>query len=685
MNANKYMLLTLMFLLVATSVSAADFFAWNYMWDAAGELADWTQTNTPSVAGGVLILNMDNERVSQEWQASGEGSTTNFTCKNRLLASADGNCNPGWSGGVDDVRFGGRGGDFTANIDAYCGSAAIDNLAGFQYDEYNTWYLQYSRTGTEWWLYNASKELMYYCAGAGEHEDFHIRTDTAGTVQCKVDYTQCWNGTIADDPSPESAMNTIYTSAVRLNLPTDYYLLLTYIPESKYNTTQTIVATLELNNTNTSATNIAQTSTTATFYSQQTISDTHNVNKTHKWFVTLPLNGGGTETILSTPHNQTFYLLTIDNCSTNTVLVANITFYDEESPNTHINSTLQGAFDLYLGGVSFDTFTVNEYQQDAVSICLTLNNTVNVYARLYSIKEGLFTQRWYLVNATFTPNITQDIRVYNRESTIGTSNLLGTVRTPSYNYLRGVYATLERYYPDENTWRGVQMDKSDEFGQIFYNIIEESVDYRLRFRNENNRLYSTTNDMKFVCDSGVCEITFQVDTAAEATYGNVEYGWVYDNTTKVGELSFDDVTGVTSSVRLVVTQQGYGREVIICNESVVAASGSLTCNVSGYTGQIIVRAFSSASPETPLFIKFIFEKLEKLVDVIGVNDGMVWTMAITLTTIGAGLINPMAVVIGTILGLVFSAFIGLNTIFNYVFILAAASIGIIVALKLGGK
>jgi len=187
-------------------------YVWDYGWDDVTTLNDWTITNTPNITASILRLNSDNERILQEWQTSGEGSTTNFTCKVSINTSADGNCDIGWEGGQDQLKFYGRAGDFTPYIDTICNTAYTENIMYIPYDTFTTWYMQYSRAGTDWWLYAENRTLIYNCTTAGSHENFFIRTDTVSSIECQNDYIMCWNGTVGDEPNNLTQINLTLNS-----------------------------------------------------------------------------------------------------------------------------------------------------------------------------------------------------------------------------------------------------------------------------------------------------------------------------------------------------------------------------------------------------------------------------------------------------------------------------------------
>ena len=401
------------------------------------------------------------------------------------------------------------------------------------------------------------------------------------------------------------------------------------------------------------------------------------------WNYTLMSQNTNTSIVRSISQVVDFYVQ-LDNCSNASNKVLNISFFDEDVISGELNANLRGDFFLYtLNNYYLGNFTVNQNDSHVVDVCLLPNMTVLADANMYSIVSGGFTQRWFLINATLSNDSVSSVDVYNRPDTTGVSNLNGVVRTTTYDIFSNVYALLQRYYPAEGVWRTVQMDKSDEFGQIFFNIIEESVDYKIRFQNYTS-LLETTDEMKFICTSGVCTLTFQVSSVAVGVGSNLILNWSYDNGTEVGTLTWSDTTGLTNTVRLLVQKTTYGDSITICDTTTSASSGSIACNTSLYTGTFMVRVFASASPDAPIFLTWINKVTNALMDALTgkhPNEGMFWSMGIAVTIAMMGLVSPVTVIVTFILGLIFVFMFSFTNVITIAFIIGAAALGIIIAIK----
>ena len=385
----------------------------------------------------------------------------------------------------------------------------------------------------------------------------------------------------------------------------------------------------------------------------------------------------------TTTQNQTVAQFLLDNCTLGTNVTITLDIYDEETPSSKLDTYVEFVADYVVGNeTKVATFTFKDASN--YNLCLYPPNT-NISADIYMKynTSGGFTHRYYLINDSFT-NRTKNISMYNFNDQTGISDLKGTLRDKTtYLYADNVTAKLQRYYVAENSWRTVQMDRSGDFGLIFFNIREEDTDYRFKFFDLSNNLLKTTESMKFVCTAAVCDLTFLVEEFTGAV-GDIELniGYSYNNVTGDINVSWDDTTGLTQNIRLVVTKETMTGTLTICDTTVNAASGTIGCNVLAYTGAILVRVFSTASPEMPKFLEWINKGVNKLSSVIPSAEGAFWSFAIMLTAIGFGIATgPIGAIITVMFGLIILGFLDLFGIITIGLITVGCILGIIFGLK----
>lgn len=380
------------------------------------------------------------------------------------------------------------------------------------------------------------------------------------------------------------------------------------------------------------------------------------------------------------------YAVFVDNCSASGNETMVFTIYREDIPSETINATFKIELSYWVNPDEIlATYNAEFTDNYNYSICLTPATDAPVYSDVYvqyTTANG-FTHRYYAYNTTLS-NETQYITLYNFNTTVGISDLKITTRyTDTYNYFSNVIGLLQRRYIDEGVWRTVQMDQSGDYGLIFFNIIEENTDYRLIFKDRNNHILDTSESMKFICSSGICEITYRLDEwTATSTQPELGYNLQFDNNSGNITLTWNDPTGATSTTRLIVTKETSQRTVTICDKTKVGASGTTVCETSGYSGEVFVRVRSSASPEADIYSVWLQLTKPTLSSLVGIVEGSIWTMGIMTAVIGVGLaFGPAGAVIATVVGLIFIFYLGIFAAITATFVIIACILGIVIGLK----
>ena len=371
----------------------------------------------------------------------------------------------------------------------------------------------------------------------------------------------------------------------------------------------------------------------------------NNSNLTFYWDFVLNVS-----TFTTINFSQLVSKVILFSCETDADLrVLNISIFNENLPSQFLESDVAAVFTTWTNNsgntlnFSFDFTGDTNY-----SVCLSPNTSINTDAYFQYNTSGGFKQRWYLTDARFTTNISK-LYLFNFDSTVGMSVLQGTIKDKNFAIFPLVTTKLQRYYPTENVWRTIQMDRSDEFGTILFNIIETTTDYRLIFE-QGGLTISNTNPSKFKCTSSLCSLTFVVSSSSTSNTATPKFNTAFNNRSRMYQLNFSDSTGLTSSVRLKVTKEQRGDIITICDQTVTASDGTINCNLTGYDGTLTAKVFSSASPEIAKLVEYISiianKLLQKTTTYITTNELTFWAMTLSTTLVVAGAIfNPIAGII----------------------------------------
>jgi hypothetical protein len=374
-------------------------------------------------------------------------------------------------------------------------------------------------------------------------------------------------------------------------------------------------------------------------------------------------------------------------CSADTGNTINISYYHEDYPMVLIPATLEIEGTSQEGANPEKTFNFSYAAAKSHMICIEPPDATlqaDIYAQ-YTATGG-FTHRYYIVNGTFT-NATQYISAYNFNTTTGKSDLKITLRDQStYLYMKNIIGKLQRRYVGEATWRTVQMDETGDFGQLFYNIIEESKDYRIIFIDRGNNILETTQSMKFICEAGICEVIYLLEPYVGGTStDNLTITTDYDNTTGIITVNWQDNDWIPVTINTVVSKERLDGSLVVCNlTTLYTANGTHVCNISGQTGTFMLRVRSSRSPFKAELTEWIEVKLVPLLNLIGQQEGALISFFIMLVIITTGIVSPVVVVIMTVFAIIVMMFLGLFTGITFTFFVIAAILGLIISLKVRG-
>lgn len=169
--------------------------------------------------------------------------------------------------------------------------------------------------------------------------------------------------------------------------------------------------------------------------------------------------------------------------------------------------------------------------EDATRVCIAPtwgNFTIDAYLHHQGGDDG-YIQRWYLEDEQAT-NESQSFFMYNFDRTNTTKTLTMSLYQNEFGLYPGVLSQLLRFYPGENLWRVVQMEKTDTLGQANWHIREEDTDYKLKFYydseilKETDLLYFDCPDLYEACTLRVSLLRDQITYATP--FDDIAY-WTY--------------------------------------------------------------------------------------------------------------------------------------------------------------
>jgi len=380
----------------------------------------------------------------------------------------------------------------------------------------------------------------------------------------------------------------------------------------------------------------------------------------------------------------------LDDCSVGTVKALVLRIYREDSPTSKLISRLQiaGTYGYNDAFTNYSVKTINYTRTGRWNYSFCLRNSKPVIANLYmqfNNKTVDPLNRWYFIEQNLS-NITLNSALYNYNDTTGLSTFRGTVRdSATYLPKGGIVAQLQRYYLGEALWRTVQMDKSDDLsGQIFYRIIEQTIDYRIRFINMSNVIVKQTESAKFSCTSGFCDVTILLfPSVFSGVIVTPSVTGTFNNATGIVNISWEYSDGQNHRLHLLVSKNLFASQGSICDMTQLGQQGTFLCNVTGYYGEVKYALYASGSPELEIVTGWIQILLNDMTTLIPKREGAFWGFVIGGTLIMMGITTgAIGALITAVFALIVVKLLGITTIMTYVFISLCAVLAIVLGLVL---
>lgn len=423
--------------------------------------------------------------------------------------------------------------------------------------------------------------------------------------------------------------------------------------------------------------------TTLVQFSDSVTNPATAINYSYYWTIKAQQSDGESWTFNTTTKVHMVLTWTLDQCSassTKSIVFAN---YLEPYINFPQNVSYEVSAKYWLTSpLLYKNYSAEAINFQNLTLCASNNMYADIYVQ-YKATDG-FTHRWLLYNQSLSTTTLVTQKIYNYNYTSGVSTLRITARDiDSFSYFKDAVVTLQHYYPSLNQWVSVQMGKTDDYGFVFFNVLEKSTDYRLMFRDTNNNLLKITETLTFSCDSGVCTILALLEphTALDGA-NNVSVSYSYNNNTKI--LTVNWRSGLDVALSSVVSKETGKGTTQICNYYTSSTmTGSTTCNLSGYNGVVRLAVNSTYSGAQALsFTVFIDIGNSKLNSYVDQAEGAVYAFFIMCVVVGFGVWSPVAMVISAMFGMVTIYFLGLVSAMSMTMLTIAIIMAIIISLKL---
>ena len=326
--------------------------------------------------------------------------------------------------------------------------------------------------------------------------------------------------------------------------------------------------------------------------------------------------------------------------------------FKDEQNDTILNTTIDYIFRY---GISNDTLrtTAGSITSPSLSVCInsTVYNDYSLgYGEIQYDSSGYSDRRYYTFRGDRLSNTTINNTVHSLVSGSSTSFLF-TIQQGDLSVYDDVYLTLNRWYPDEDTYKVVEMARTDDEGQTVMKVEIEDVDYRVGVYYQNGTLIYLAAPFRLVCIASPCSYSLIVPEDAGNSFENwkdLQVSLTFNTTDSIFTMIYNDPSQATDTINLSVYRDTGLSSLLICTDSSNAYTAVLTCNVSGYSGMLKAIGFRTASPETTIISRIV----QVGTTALSKTPALFLTFIIMIFLVSIGVVSPILTVILAVLAFI---------------------------------
>lgn len=278
----------------------------------------------------------------------------------------------------------------------------------------------------------------------------------------------------------------------------------------------------------------------------------------------------------TTFHNQTVNVANIDNCSAYSTYVINFTLRDDSN-----NTERLGNLDIYVSWL-VGTFEKNTSfsmsDQSKYSLCMyPAGKNLTIQAQMI-YENGAYTNKTYYLTDYFIDNITDLIDLY---FTSGSTLVQFRVTDLNDVAVKDAYVKILRYDLGSNTYRTVEIIKTDEDGYAYGNVVLNNQFYKFiveyqgvtKLTTEETKISSTTKRFRINLASDLFSSYSKIE--------NIEYSNVtFNNDTRTFQFTFNVVNGGTENICLKVIKSRIRGDTTLYDYCLESSAGTLTYTIT---------------------------------------------------------------------------------------------------------
>jgi len=346
----------------------------------------------------------------------------------------------------------------------------------------------------------------------------------------------------------------------------------------------------------------------------------------------------------------------LDNCSTYTNQLFNISLFDEEV-KTPLLGDIEFNFDL-LNKPAYEVVgDLNLKFEDVsvVEICSNINFTDQDYAQSIEIRyysDGYAKELYNIQKADITSNITQ-LNLYDLNSTDSTEFLI-KYQDNTLTTVEGAVIQLLRKYISEDAYETVEAPLTSSIGTAIVHIDLNTNLYKAIVVKDgvvldifNNLVFDCENELSGQCTQNLFGSINPQNSESVENLNDFSYSVTSVNNTIT--TTFSIPSGSPSAVNILLSQKDMFGNSYLCNKTVTSSGGSIDCDYNDTIGDSIVTLKINKQGVQHAYSSYNIAEAGS-VDWLGNNFFIVFILLLSL--VGMGMASPEWMIINSVVTIV---------------------------------
>ena len=275
--------------------------------------------------------------------------------------------------------------------------------------------------------------------------------------------------------------------------------------------------------------------------------------------------------------------ITVSLCSASDPGVfVHIRFLDEKNESKYLSSdgSLSLTFVHDLGGSK--QFSTSFTSKNETWVCITPVDKYTLDGIIQYTSTNYRTREYYFLNANIDSSSSFDLNLYNIETAI--SDLETITVKDGISLVPNVYLILQKYDIGSNTYKIVQIAKTNDNGEASVYVEPYDSFYRMLVNNGTEIIYQG-EALKFMKSTYTLNIQENIDTTVLDIESNLNYNCTYNQNTSIVRCTVSDPSGVTQRVTFKAgTENMWGTNQVCENTQTGLSSMTFICDLNGSSG-----------------------------------------------------------------------------------------------------